>query len=431
MMQFDRMTLGKKARELGFVRDTFEKVCRLADVLDFIQKDELLSNALALKGGTAINLTIFNLPRLSVDIDMDFSENVPREEMLAIRKQITERISKYMTAAGYHLSQKSKTYHALDSFVYEYQNTGGMKDNLKIEINYMLRCHVLAPVRRTVNLPWLEQELTVLSVDPLEIYGSKIVALLNRAAPRDLYDIHTMMEYGLFDESQEPMLKKCVMFYSAIGSDSVPDRFHFEQIASVSQQRVKTDLIPVLRRGTWFDAQQAHEQVIAYLEKLLIPDERELSFWTSFGQQEYRPELLFQDADILARIGQHPWHSGNAAIGRISPQQERTEASMKKHGHYCKICGEYKANEKFSGKGHAAHICKACSTLPPEKKAEMLAINRLLNLPWQLSKEQKDWLRRRTHDRRTEVKALAQQQYEVRFGYTHTCDELDDAEEIE
>ena len=234
MMQFDRMTLGKKARELGFVRDTFEKVCRLADVLDFIQKDVLLSNALALKGGTAINLTIFNLPRLSVDIDMDFSENVPREEMLAIRKQITERISKYMAAAGYHLSQKSKTYHALDSFVYEYQNAGGMKDNLKIEINYMLRCHVLAPVRTTVNLP------------------------------RDLYDIHTMMEYGLFDESQEPMLKKCVMFYSTIGSDNVPDRFHFEQIASVSQQRVKTDLIPVLRRGTWFDAQQAPEQVIAY-----------------------------------------------------------------------------------------------------------------------------------------------------------------------
>ncbi len=33
------------------------------------------------------------------------------------------------------------------------------------------------------------------------------------------------------------------------------------------------------------------------------------------------------------------------------------------HGHYCKVCGEYKANEKFSGKGHAAHICKACSKL--------------------------------------------------------------------
>ena len=29
---------------------------------------------------------------------------------------------------------------------------------------------------------------------------------------------------------------------------------------------------------------------------------------------------------------------------------------MKKHGHYCKVCGEYKASEKFSGKGYAAHI---------------------------------------------------------------------------
>lgn len=226
--------------------------------------------------------------------------------MLTIRNQITERISKYIAAAGYHLSEKSKTYHALDSFVYEYQNAGGMKDNLKIEINYMLRCHVLAPMRRMVNLPWLEQELSVLSVDPLEIYGSKIVALLNRTAPRVLYDTYTMIKYGLFDESQKPMLKKCAMFYSAIGSDNVPERFHFEQITSVSQQRVKTDLIPVLRRGTWFDVQQAHEQVLSYLEKLLTPDAQELSFWTSFKQREYHPELLFQDMDILARINQHP-----------------------------------------------------------------------------------------------------------------------------
>lgn len=32
----------------------------------------------------------------------------------------------------------------------------------------------------------------------------------------------------------------------------------------------------------------------------------------------------------------------------------------KRQGHYCRICGEYKANEKFSGKGHAQHICKTC-----------------------------------------------------------------------
>ena len=152
MTQFDRITLGRQARELGFVRDTFEKVCRLADVLAFLESDALLSKTLALKGGTAINLTIFDLPRLSVDIDLDYSENVPREEMLAQREIITERIRKYMAAAGYRPSLKSKTYHALDSFVFEYVNAGGMKDNLKIEINYMLRAHVLPTTRRACLL---------------------------------------------------------------------------------------------------------------------------------------------------------------------------------------------------------------------------------------------------------------------------------------
>ncbi len=60
---------------------------------------------------------------------------------------------------------------------------------------------------------------------------------------------------------------------------------------------------------------------------------------------------------------------------------------MKKHGHYCsRVCGCYKAHEKFSGKGHAAHICKSCVSLPPEQQAEQAAINRIANLPYYLSK---------------------------------------------
>ena len=49
MMQLDRLTLGRMAKELGFVRDTLEKVCRLADVLKFMESDELLSEAIALR----------------------------------------------------------------------------------------------------------------------------------------------------------------------------------------------------------------------------------------------------------------------------------------------------------------------------------------------------------------------------------------------
>ncbi len=49
--------------------------------------------------------------------------------------------------------------------------------------------------------------------------------------------------------------------------------------------------------------------------------------------------------------------------------------SKKPHGHYCRICQQYKANEKFSGRGHAAHICKACAkrgNKPPEIEPEPL-----------------------------------------------------------
>ncbi len=50
-MEYDRITLGRLAKEQGFVRDTLEKVCRLTDILSFIQNDALLNGRLALKGG--------------------------------------------------------------------------------------------------------------------------------------------------------------------------------------------------------------------------------------------------------------------------------------------------------------------------------------------------------------------------------------------
>ena len=73
------------AKENGFKSETLEKVLRLIDVLNFINKNSDLANYLVLKGGTAINFTIFNLPRLSVDIDLDFSFDGTKEEMLTKR----------------------------------------------------------------------------------------------------------------------------------------------------------------------------------------------------------------------------------------------------------------------------------------------------------------------------------------------------------
>lgn len=85
-------------------------------------------------------------------------------------------------------------------------------------------------------------------------------------------------------------------------------------------------------------------------------------------------------------------------------------------GHYCKVCGMRKSNESFSGKGHAAHICKACSRLSPAQQAEQMTLRRLENLPFRrLSESEMTWLKNRTHDHRPEVKALACMVYAERF----------------
>ena len=305
-MQLDRLTLGRMAKELGLVRDTLEKVCRLADVLKFMEADELLSEAIALKGGTAINLTIFDLPRLSVDIDLDYCRSIDREKMLADREFITDKISKYMNANGYTLSTKSKNYHALDSFVYEYVNCGGVKDNIKIEINYMLRCHVLPVARREVKLPWNEEKLTVLSVAPLEIFASKTVALLTRTAPRDLYDMYNMVKYGLFDESEEAMFRKCAVFYSAIGAECPPEKFALDNVEKVSKQQIKRDLEPVLHKGERFDLEMAQKKVREYLASVLVPTEGEEMFWKAFAEGRYCTELIFGGMAERTNVEKHP-----------------------------------------------------------------------------------------------------------------------------
>ena len=67
----------------------------------------------------------------------------------------------------------------------------------------------------------------------------------------------------------------------------------------------------------------------------------------------------------------------------------------KQQGHYCRICGDYKANEKFSGKGHARHICKSCMSAmcsgknPEDIFPEPLPVNRETIRFNKLGKEEK------------------------------------------
>ena len=76
------------SKNTGFIGSTLEKVDRLIRILEWMNSDEKLNKLLALKGGTAINTAIFNFPRLSVDIDLDLTENLSKEEMIKEREGI-------------------------------------------------------------------------------------------------------------------------------------------------------------------------------------------------------------------------------------------------------------------------------------------------------------------------------------------------------
>lgn len=107
MPQFNRRELDVRARKYGFNRDTFEKVIRLRMILEFMNTQASMREHLLLKGGTAINLTVFNLPRLSVDIDLDFVPNLMRDETAKERERLTEILKGYMSEQGYFLSEDS------------------------------------------------------------------------------------------------------------------------------------------------------------------------------------------------------------------------------------------------------------------------------------------------------------------------------------
>ena len=305
MSDYNRAVLGKQAAELGFIRDTFEKVTRLAELLSFFQRDPVLSRYLALKGGTAINMTIFNLPRLSVDIDLDFAENLALDEMKAVRETIRDTIRHHTAMNGYSLVDKSKQYHTLDSDVYQYISASGVRDNIKIEINYSLRSHILPLTRRPIETLGIFTPVTVLTLDPVEIFASKIVALLTRAAARDLYDVNNMVSCGLFDELQIELLRKCVVFYLAVGTEDTPETYAFDKIDALTYRDIKMRLMPMLRKKDSFDLDLARLKVKKFLSGLLEFSDSMKEFLSLFRDGEYRPELLF-DGEMLNNVHWHP-----------------------------------------------------------------------------------------------------------------------------
>lgn len=294
----------------GFIKATLEKVERLLNILEWINNHEKLSELLALKGGTAINTAVFNFPRLSVDIDLDLTENLKKDEMLKERENIHNLLVNYLKANTYKINiEKSKNVYALDSIVAEYVDIKGNIDNIKIEINYMNRVHILETKNIKVSTDVFEDKhLSIHCIHPIEIYAAKLCALLSRTTARDLYDVYTLSKYNLFDDDEKRLLKQCFMLeYIAVNDYKLED-MDIEKIEKLKRQDIKTKLLPTLkdRNPKKNNVDEMKREVREYLKDILVVDDNIKEFYDKFQKGIYEPELLFDDKEIIERIKEHP-----------------------------------------------------------------------------------------------------------------------------
>ena len=103
-MNFDESTINAVHQQTGFDQLYIEKVLRLLGILELFFSTPVLKDKYVLKGGTALNLFYFQLPRLSVDIDLNYL-GLDREIMLADRREHESVLSELLRANGYNLKR--------------------------------------------------------------------------------------------------------------------------------------------------------------------------------------------------------------------------------------------------------------------------------------------------------------------------------------
>lgn len=163
----------------------------------------------ALKGGTAINLFVRDMPRLSVDLDLVFPDySLEREKAL-------QRIGEAVRQAADRLERRgfATRIAAADAGETKLFVRRG-KVEVKIEVNFVMRGTV-HPVRRARITPkardilLADLEIPVVSIE--DVYGGKLVAAMDRQHPRDLFDVMQLLEH----EGISPAIRRAFVVYLA------------------------------------------------------------------------------------------------------------------------------------------------------------------------------------------------------------------------
>ncbi len=164
----------------------YKQVQLLMSVLPTVAKQ----TCFALKGGTAINLFVRDLPRLSVDIDLTYIEKGNRDESLSKIKQAMQDIQTDLQKRGFTVSESQKN-GVLTRILVSNKET-----QIKIETTPVMRQTVHLPTMQTVT-PYVEDQFGFAEINMLDfndLYAGKLCAALDRQHPRDLYDVKLLLE---------------------------------------------------------------------------------------------------------------------------------------------------------------------------------------------------------------------------------------------
>jgi predicted nucleotidyltransferase component of viral defense system len=191
-VRFSSSEVLRAAEIIGFKAEMVEKVLHLLNLLNALNAHPFLKGKWTLKGGTALNVFIFDLPRLSVDIDLNYIGALDREEMLAERPRIEQAAQAVFSREGF-ITRRVPDEHAGGKWRLSYQSFTGQSGNLEIDMNFMFR-QPLWDIQTADSHSFGDfQSKGIPVLDIHELAAGKLAALLARGQARDLFDCHRIL----------------------------------------------------------------------------------------------------------------------------------------------------------------------------------------------------------------------------------------------
>lgn len=300
MFQVTKKELRQYCRETGFLSNPLEKSLRLIDILETFNKNPVLKGKFVLKGGSALNLFIFNTPRLSIDIDLNYIGELELESMRTDRVNISQEILNIFQR-NYSI-EIGKDKHALTQFLLRYKTLSGSKDLLKIEINYLHRQPLLPPINKKCKL--IRSDIFFPCLTLTELTAGKIIALLSRYTARDLFDIFQVANYAKSNKLIH--LSSILIYYAIISSDSVFDLFHLK-FNRLKQSDIRNDLVPMLKNRIYYDLPHLVQNVTAFIKPLMeFSDGERIALTDFYKTGELQSDVMFSEDVIKFAVKKSP-----------------------------------------------------------------------------------------------------------------------------